>query len=148
MELIGYDKLFPLDADYYDCDDGAETLEHTDIDEAIEARLDRIDPLDTDQMDTPLTVYAFRTMEFGRRDIEPLPEFVLEHLLGTLDEDYGNPEDATKPTARMELAARAFIDAVLDEYEIWRCVKVGETIVNVREWIEKNRPDWLAGEDQ
>jgi len=137
---------FP-DADYYDVDDGAEVLQHTDPDEAIEYHLDGLDPvLDADLFAAPLRVYAFKTETIAQQLIEQLPGVVLERLLEDLDEDYGRPEELTAATPKMELAARAFIDTIVREYKVWRCECIGYTEVNVGEWIAKNKPEWLSEE--
>lgn len=119
---------------------GAERLEHAAIDELVEAILDG--SLETAGT---LVVHGWR-----RRDVPDtmracLAARTLEGLLERLDicEGLGDPEDATKPTAGMKAAARAFVDAVAAEYDVWACVPVVVVEVDVAEWIAANAPHWL-----
>jgi hypothetical protein len=68
---------------------------------------------------------------------------VLEHLLGMLDDEYGNPEEATAPTEAMINAARNLVTVVLQDYEVWTCTEVVRETVDVPAWVRENRPDWL-----
>jgi hypothetical protein len=46
-----------------------------------------------------------------------------------LDEEYSDPDgDYTKPTERMKVVARVFVDAVLNDYQAWACEPTGEVV--------------------
>ena len=126
-------------AEFWD-DEGTEQLVHTTIDDAVEAILDA-----SGETAGTLVVHGWR-----RRDVPDtmracLAARTLEGLLERLDicEGLGDPEDATKPTAGMKAAARAFVDAVAAEYDVWACVPVVVVEVDVAEWIAANAPHWL-----
>lgn len=135
-------------ADYYDVDEGAEVLHHDTPDEAIEYHLDayHLDAIDErDTLAEPLRIYAFKRAEISKGDVKNLPTIILEDLMQWLDDnEYGDPEDGSEPTPKMELAARVFVDTIVREYKVWRCECIGYTEVNAAEWIGKNRPDWLV----
>lgn len=61
----------------------------------------------------------------------------LEFLLESLEEDYGDPEGAASyaPTKGMKDAEKAFINAVLREYEPWEKKEVETVKVDVKEWM-------------
>jgi hypothetical protein len=136
---------FP-EAERYDADEGAEVLHHDTPDEAVEYHLDGVDPiLDADLLTTPLRIYAFKRAKVSASDVENLPGIVLNDLMQWLDDnEYGDPEDGSEPTPKMELAARVFIDTIVREFKVWSCECIGYTEVDVAEWIAKNRPDWLV----
>lgn len=54
-----------------------------------------------------------------------------------LDENYGDPETSTKPSANMVLAATTLINTVLSEYHVWKCVRVGDIVVNLIDYLNK-----------
>ena len=122
----------------FTCERDAETLEHSDPDDAVESYLDQCG----DPLPEKVTVYGYArlVMEPG----EPDPGRVLERVLEELDEEYGDPDDATDATPAMLAAAREFCEAIRREYPVWRCEKVEQTEVDVATWVEGHRPDWLG----
>ncbi len=120
----------------WSCDNGDENLTHGDIHDAIEKELeDRDDPL----IGT-LTVYGYARMT---PDVERPANRVVDDLIEHLDEDYGSPDDATEVTASMRAASRTFVQAILSEYSVWGCEEVCQREVDVADWVQRHRPDWL-----
>jgi hypothetical protein len=73
----------------------------------------------------------------------------LAHTLERLDEDFGDPDgDGTTPTAAMLEAEKAFIAAVLAEYENHWLEDVYTEQVDVAAWVLANRPEWLEEEKE
>ena len=115
-----------------------EQLSHSDPHDAIEEYLDQIEISMLTEEHT-VTVYEFKPMEVDPKFLHPL-DVLLEHL----DEEYGNPEDYSEPTAKMKEAEAAFVKIVLEEYDVWGCEKTGKfETVNSLVWIREHRPDWL-----
>lgn len=85
------------------------------------------DVLDNYETGTPIEILVFRKMKV--KNIERLAEWSLEHILETLETDFGDMEgEPTKPTEGMKAAAQAFVEAVVKEYKVWTCVPTGEVI--------------------
>lgn len=131
------------EADFYSCQADAEELFETDPDEAIEAHLDNV--VDFRPLPEEITIYGWKKVALEpRRDC--LVDLAIEPVLERLDEDYGDPEEATEPTEAMLAATRAFIDAVLADYKVWRCEPCGQQTVAVLPWVREHRLDWLEDE--
>jgi hypothetical protein len=126
-----HDEMFD-EADYYTCNEAAESFSCTHPDEAIEEWLDNVgeDP-------EAVTVYAYARNKISQHDQVLAADDVLTRLLDSLDEEYGGP-DPSYSTPKMEEAARAFVDAVVAEYHVWRCDKCGEREYNIKEWRVEN----------
>ena len=76
----------------------------------------------------PKRVSVFRRMD-PKKHADKLAASVLEDLLERLDEEYSDPDgDYTKPTERMKVVARVFVDAVLNDYQAWACEPTGEVV--------------------
>ena len=115
-------------------------LAHTEKDVAIEEILDGMD--DINNLPETIEVCGFTRRE---PSVKHEASYVLESLLERLDDEYGNPDGGcTEATESMKAAAETFATAVLDEFTSWSCDIVKRETVNVREWIKKNRPDWLG----
>lgn len=121
-------------ADYYDCDDGKEYLSHEDKDDAIEEHLD-----DLEDLPEEVTVYGFKR---GVVNAEKFREVVLEGASEYLSENYGG-EDGHEINDAIREAAGKFIEVYLANYSVWNCYQCSEEKINVREWCEKHRPDYL-----
>ena len=117
--------------DFWVCDEEAEVFHCKSKDEAIEEFIDKVWP------DVPArcTVLGFR-----RREVDPDGWSVLDDLLERMDDEYGI-DDYTEPTDAMVSAERAFIDAVLSEYKSEQCELVDREEVDLRGWIQRERPD-------
>ena len=124
--------------EYWDCDEGAEVLDHTERDEAIEYCLHAMHP---DPWPETLEVHGFARCP--EPDAERYTGSVLEGLLVLLDENHGPPDYYSAATDAMKAAERAFVEAVLKEYEVWRCYKARTETVNVAEWVREHCPGWL-----
>lgn len=134
---------------FYSCDPDAETLSYDTPEEAIEAALDSwlspkvsvLEHLKSAVGDT-ITVYAWKRVRMP--DDEPDPERVLEDVLERLDEEHGDPDEATAPTAEMEQAAATFCAAIRCLYTVWQCERIGEATVNVDAFVREEHPEWLS----
>lgn len=124
--------------EYWDCDEGAEVLDHTKLDEAIEYALDDMYP---DQWPETIEVHGFARCP--KPDAALYIGSVLEDLHALLDENHGPPDEYTEPTDAMRAAELVFVEAVIKDYEVWCCYKVCTETVNVAEWVRKHRPEWL-----
>lgn len=125
----------------YTCDDGAERIDGSDPDDAIRQYLDNYAP---GELPATVTLYRYR------RGVVPndIWGFVAERVLDTaieyLDEEYGDPDEATEPTEAMRVAATAFVDAMRTEYVPWNCELDGQEEIDVAKWVKENAPEWLA----
>lgn len=134
--------------DVYSCDDGDEQLINTEPDEAVEDRLDSMLSAKTTDVLADLRrdygetvkVYGYKRMKLRN---DPNPERILEDLLERIDEEHGNPEEATEPTQAMKAAAETFAYVVRSEYVVWACERTHEATVNIEAWVRAYRPDWL-----
>jgi len=133
------------EADFYTCDEDEEALHQTDPDEAIEEYLGYFYG-DLSEAPETIEVYAWGRVAIDRLLIDTLIYIALESVLERIDEEYGD-EDSTIPTESMMAAAKSFAEAVLDEYEVWRCGPCGQRTVAVLPWVRKHRPDWLEGKE-
>ena len=125
-------KMFacpPLDAD---------RLVHRDADAAIEAYLDGVDIFpDTVQ------VQAYVPKEIEEEHLEWAANDALDVLLEKLDEDFGDPDEATEWTEKWRSEALVFARAVVSTYQVGAYVTCGEPVtVDVPAWIAAHRPDW------
>lgn len=131
----------PAQPDFYSCDKETDYLQYDEEDTAIEAYLDELEleGVGIEKFPKTLTVYGW-----GRKDIDPsfLKECILEYTLEKLDEEFGG-EDPTDQTVKMQEAETQFIAAILKEYTPWQCEIVSEEEIDVHNWINENRPDWL-----
>lgn len=142
------------EAIFWTCDDDAETLSHTDMDEAVEEHLDKFfdfrEPASAALARMPETVTAYgmsrRTIPEGEPalDVDALVERILEDLA----EEYGDPDGCYDPldsdgAEAVKLMAGALMATVRARYRSWSCEQTTEVEVNVKEWIAENRPDWL-----
>ena len=120
---------------FWDCGD-PEILTYTEMNEAIEAFL-------SDGGDTPefLEVYGYDPKELPTD--EWIKTMVLDNLLDYFDDEYGNPGETTQVNQRMLDAALLLAATFRREYSVFQCERVRTETINVREWMEKHRPDYL-----
>lgn len=119
-----------------------ECLHHTDKNEAIEEILDGWHPA---PLEGTLEIAGFIHEEIS---IGHHADSALENLLEWLDEEYGNPDDYTRPSEKMKAAAQTFVKAVAEDYHVWACREVWSETIDVRAWVAKHRPDWLEQEKE
>lgn len=126
---------------FWDCDDGAETLYHTDRDEAIQAYLESLTLGDWNDIGPRLTVYGYARMDAADciRSREPL-----RALLEDICQDYGGPDcECDRPGEKMLNAEKRFLAVVAREYVPWGCEVAKTETVDIAAWIEKNAPELL-----
>lgn len=148
-------ELFTLDED-------AETIDYTSIGDAIGEYIDTeieiafeadgtpylLDPYAHDIVDPKQYVYCYVREKINAFQGAALADRVLETLLEQLDEEYGDPEGlGTEPTIRMKEKATAFVDAVLEEYQVWSAKLVGKIEVDLIDWMKENEPEKLVLEE-
>lgn len=117
-----------------------EMLVHENIDDFIESLLDG-DP--DEDFPASITVCGYKRRTMDSNDLRA--DQILEDILENLDQEYGDPDgDQTDPTADMEQAAQALVEAIKKDYEVWSCEGVLLVEVkDVRGWVKEQRPDWL-----
>lgn len=115
-----------------------ETLMHEDLGDAIVEYLDDNEPEEWERKVT-FTRYEHRVISDARK--KSLAEDVLESLLELLDEDYGDPESSTTPTATMEAAATELVAAVTTGYKVWACSREEEIVVDLLQWLKENKQE-------
>jgi hypothetical protein len=128
--------------EYWDCSEDAELLTWDNPNTAIEMHLDQVPK---DEWPEKITVFGFarETLKLSNESAR-----VLEQLLGSLDEVYGNPEKATTETEGMKKAAEEFVQKVAAEYQVWSCKRVTSEEINVMEWVKEHAPGWLTENPQ
>ena len=104
-----------MSADYYSLDPGAERLWCTTPEEAIAE-------YDCDDLDYPITVYAWRRKVLTADEIERYADDVIDALEDLISEDdWSDPED----THRLEDAFRDALRVVVREHmpreHVWHC---------------------------
>lgn len=109
-------------ADFYSCDKDGEELTAKSPEDAIDLYLG---DLFDEMRPAELEVYAFRRNAVQEHDRAHYARSVVECFLESVDEDYGNPDEATEPDHGMLEAGKAFVDAALQFYVPWRCSCVG-----------------------
>jgi len=127
-----------------------EELAHTDLDDAVSEYLDgfmspKMTQDDWDAIPETVEVLGYKRMDpLSAGSVDHYGP--LDHLLESLDEEYGDPNgDPTKRTPAMEAAAKEFLEKVLAEYEVWACELSGEKkTINCLDWIKENMPEWLT----
>lgn len=115
-----------------------ETLTHEDLDDAIVEYLDDNEPEEWERKVT-FTRYEHRVISDARK--KSLAEGVLESFLELLDEDYGDPESSTTPTAAMEAAAAELVTAVTAGYKVWACSREESIVVDILDWLKEHKQE-------
>ena len=83
---------------------------------------------DEEYSDFPIKVYVFKPMD-AVGDIENYSKDILEDILLSLDEDYGDPcGNYTEPTDAMEKASLELAKIIAKEYNVWSCEETGEVL--------------------
>ena len=120
-----------LQAQYADClwaREGAERIHHGDMEAAIEEAIDDLADDETPHA-KEVTIVGWRPERI--RDSCCDAKDIAEMLLDRLDEEHGDPDDATEATPRMIEAAEAFRAVVMAEYEVWSCHEVVTVVVPI-----------------
>lgn len=117
---------------------GAEVLQCTDKDEAIENILDGLDITEGE-----LEICGYARMEHVGLGLDA--ELIVETLIERWDEEYGG-DDSTDITEEMIVLGNKFVNKMSRLYEIWQCEIVHREKIDIRKWVEVNRPDWLIKE--
>ncbi len=117
-----------------------ERYHHTDMGDAIYEILDAKWP----NLPDTLTLVGMSPQKVSGHPVDP--DRLVEMVLETLDEEFGDPEEYSEPTPMMKVAAEVFVAAVVDEYKVWTCEKVTEETVDVKAWCATHEPDLLKTE--
>lgn len=117
---------------FWTCDDSAELLTATEIEEAVANWADDRD----DPLPETVIVYGFAPNELPEAGW--IADRVLGDLMELLDEEYGNQVDGTptEVTPTLRTAALAFAEVVRREYSVWTCSIVTEETVRVADYYE------------
>lgn len=128
-----------MDIDYWSVDPDVETLVCEHIDEAIEYHLDGSDNLTSGTIE----VYGFKRMAIPRHEIENH----MVHMMECIDSEYGNTDPYSEhqiETPEVTALIKKFIVELKAALVSWQCEPSGEPVkVDVKAWVEQNRPDWL-----
>jgi len=119
-------------------EEGAEVLQCTDKDEAIENILDGLDITEGE-----LEICGYARMEHVGLGLDA--ELIVETLIERWDEEYGG-DDSTDITEEMIVLGNKFVNKMSRLYEIWQCEIVHREKIDIRKWVEVNRSDWLIKE--
>ena len=130
--------------DFYACEQGAETLTHTAVDDAVDAWLDA---LDLEHWPDVLTVHAFARQEISEQERHDCAEHLVHTLLEHFEE-YFDPNSVSTPKHAVE-AARVFVDAVLAKQPVWSCevVPTAAVEVEVAAWVSEHAAHWVKESD-
>lgn len=125
-----------LKIEFYGTPD-CEYVHYEDKNEFIEDYLDENkDEIEGDE----ITINGFIRSELKDRDFKN----TLAGIYESLDETYTNHEgDATIPSAAVEEAFKIFITVLRNEYVVHQCSPVVSETINIRDWISKNKPEWI-----
>ena len=70
--------------------------------------------------------YPVKVLEFRRIEVTLRVDSILDSVLESLDEEYGDPDgDYTTPTKKMKEAAEVFAKEIISEYYSWMCELTG-----------------------
>jgi len=126
----------------------AERLICRDFDEAVDEildymHLDYMHPTPISELPDTIDVVGYAPIEISINELyDPLNE-----IIDRLYEQYGDPAGEYVPakTEKMQAARDQFLNVVRAEYQkqCWACEEITRVAVNVREWIEQHRPDWI-----
>lgn len=116
---------------FWSTTDDAEQLYHSEIEEALDAWADDHFP---DPLPEKITVYGWARMELptARR----IGEVALEAVLEYLDEEHGDPNDATEQSDEMLTLAALFGKGIRDHYTCWSCEVISTREVAVSEYVD------------
>ena len=143
---------------FWTCDDAAEQLSCTEMEEAVEEFLDKFfeprEPASAGlaRMPESVTVYGYSRMTLDTSEPSLDPDMILERIVEDLDGNgYGDPDGNMDPFTKEGMAdvmekGRAFVAAIREHYQPWACEQTHKVDVDVKAWIAENRPDWLKGE--
>lgn len=124
---------------YWECDTEKEILSHQHEDEAIE---DYLEDLEAKDYPLELEVHGYARMIINK---EKFKASVLETAYDFISEQYDG-EDGHEQCEKIEKAAAQFVETYLENYHTWACEPITKKTLNVAEWVQKNRPDWLVSE--
>lgn len=122
---------------FYSTTEDVENLQFTERDEALQDYVDQWGTAgERIQPGEQVMLYLWRR--------DKLPSNVggyvdcLELLLEAIDEEWGNPEEATEPNDAMRKAEKLFTVAVRAAYVPWRCSIHEQVKVDLHAWCEEN----------
>lgn len=152
-------------ADYYDCADNAEHLEHGTPVDAIAAYVYDWAEVMPDKPDVAkfiaeemtlqertlgaFTVTAYARMVITENDLRTAAEMAAEYALEQLDDEYGDP-DGGYATEDAPLLADALLPTlrewVKEHFHVWNCKRVAQrtyTAAEVDALLREHRPEWF-----
>ncbi len=114
--------------------------EHLSAETADDAICEYVEFADESKLPDTVTAVQFQPMAVSTPDEDD----VLEYMLESLDQEYGDPDgDPYDPTPVMKIAAKDLCEIIQKEYVSWNCEPSGvEETVNVKDWIKAR---WPAG---
>jgi len=146
---------------FWSCDDGAESLSHTDRDEAIEEHLDSFWPpykgREADRiadflagLPKEMSVFGYVRTKVTENDLDV--DAILEASVGRLEEDeLGDPDGETwdermsaDQVKAVKDAAQHLIAVIIENYVPWSCEQTVEEKFDPRAWVVEHHPEWLT----
>ena len=119
----------------WECDPDAEHLHHENIDEAVEAYLERMAEQGEPIKEGELAVFGYARMEV------PVPDamWVLESLYAGPWEELLDPEGDITYSTELVDAAKRFCEEAARLFDPWACEVIHTETVDVAEWIAKRK---------
>lgn len=116
---------------FWTCEEGVEVLTETEMEDAIVLWADNI----VGPLPEAVTVYGFAPLELPTA--ERIADYVLDHIIEFLDQDFGNQVDGpdTQVTSELKGAALAFAKVLRAEYPVWACEQVEERVERVADYV-------------
>lgn len=132
-------------ADFYDCDEDAERLEHWGPLDALDSYLSNMDPGDDIAEACPIRVYAWRRQQVPMLWLSKVAKNAAERVIEDIDDDeYGDPDgdhcclDA-KGCARLEQEFTTAVQrAFRDHAQVWACERMAHRDYS----LEEIRAEW------
>lgn len=113
-----------------------EHLTHTTIREAVAEYADECHP---NPLPEELVAFGYARTELPAAEL--LARRVLADVLEGLDDEHGDPEEATEPNDAMKAAAIVFAQAIRAEYRVFTCEPVTQQVVRVSEYLTRPYPE-------
>ena len=96
--------------------------------EALEYGYDGISADRVESWPIKILVYERKTV-YNEERVKYIAEDILERTIEKLDEDFGSEDgDGSPISLEMEIAARKFAEAILNDYVSWVCEPTGEVV--------------------
>jgi len=137
------EKPDPFDsAKYFDHDQSAARLTHTEISEAIHDFLDTLEFAEIRALPKTMTIYGFKPMEVSESQMQRWADDAIENMLERFDEEYGDPEGGSEPMKpddkkALEKLWLETVRATVAKQYVWNCEGCGSREIDITEYIQQ-----------